>query len=154
MVAHSSGAVSSRFYIRFLGGSSKVRDYVSLAGANHGNDYACWFPTQGGKDLCPAYTDDPESLLGKLNDIASPTPDETPFGVEEGGPIHWHAFWSGSDVIISPNQSECLDQHAKNDCSSPVNEAWPSKGHQDFPKDSEVLTRVLELVGQHDILAP
>ena len=111
--AHSSGGVSSRWYVKFLSGKDKVRDYVSLAGAHHGNDLACLFPTDGGKELCPSYTTDSQSVLGKLNGVGDAVPDETPFGVEEGGGVSWNALWSNTDIVIQPNQSECLDQATK-----------------------------------------
>ena len=40
IIAHSAGAVSSRYYIKNLGGDSKVDAWVSLAGPNHGTDTA------------------------------------------------------------------------------------------------------------------
>src|SRR3954451_21328679 len=36
LVTHSRGALSSRYYIKNLGGYQKVDDWVSLAGPNHG----------------------------------------------------------------------------------------------------------------------
>jgi triacylglycerol lipase len=38
IIAHSMGSVSSRYYLKNLGGSEKVHAWVSLAGPNHGTD--------------------------------------------------------------------------------------------------------------------
>ena len=38
IIAHSMGSVSSRYYLKNLGGSEKIDAFVSLAGPNHGTD--------------------------------------------------------------------------------------------------------------------
>ena len=38
IIAHSMGSVSSRYYLKNLGGTDKVDAWVSLAGPNHGTD--------------------------------------------------------------------------------------------------------------------
>ncbi|HEX6152594.1 MAG TPA: alpha/beta fold hydrolase, partial [Solirubrobacterales bacterium] len=40
IIAHSMGSLNSRWYIKFLGGESKVDDWVSLGGPNHGTEFA------------------------------------------------------------------------------------------------------------------
>ncbi|HEY0390749.1 MAG TPA: alpha/beta fold hydrolase [Solirubrobacterales bacterium] len=40
IIAHSMGSLNSRWYIKFLGGESKVDDWVSLGGPNHGTETA------------------------------------------------------------------------------------------------------------------
>ncbi|WP_442805365.1 lipase/acyltransferase domain-containing protein [Streptomyces sp. WAC00288] len=42
LVTHSMGALSSRHYLKNLGGTAKVDAWVSLAGPNHGTDAARW----------------------------------------------------------------------------------------------------------------
>ncbi|MFX0124020.1 MAG: hypothetical protein ACFFAE_10300 [Candidatus Hodarchaeota archaeon] len=48
LVSHSMGGVSSRYYVKFLGGIDKVDDYVSLGAEHHscagneGSDDGCW----------------------------------------------------------------------------------------------------------------
>jgi len=38
IIAHSMGSVSSRYYLKNLGGTDKIDAWVSLAGPNHGTD--------------------------------------------------------------------------------------------------------------------
>ena len=40
VISHSMGGLSSRYYVRNLGGDQKVDDWVSLGGPNHGTDTA------------------------------------------------------------------------------------------------------------------
>jgi triacylglycerol esterase/lipase EstA (alpha/beta hydrolase family) len=40
IIAHSMGSLNTRWYIKFLGGESKVDDWVSLGGPNHGTETA------------------------------------------------------------------------------------------------------------------
>src|SRR3954453_18819567 len=40
LITHSMGALSSRYYLKNLGGTAKVDDWVSLGGPNHGTDTA------------------------------------------------------------------------------------------------------------------
>ena len=45
IITHSMGGLSSRYYIKNLGGAANVDDWVSLAGPNHGTTwaYGCFF---------------------------------------------------------------------------------------------------------------
>src|ERR1051325_5947724 len=40
IIAHSMGSLNTRWYIKFDGGESKVDDWVSLGGPNHGTETA------------------------------------------------------------------------------------------------------------------
>jgi Lipase (class 2) len=40
IIAHSMGSLNSRWYVKFLGGESKVDEWVSLGGPNHGTSTA------------------------------------------------------------------------------------------------------------------
>jgi triacylglycerol esterase/lipase EstA (alpha/beta hydrolase family) len=42
LVAHSMGAMNSRYYLKNLGGTAYVDDFVSVAGVNHGTSVASW----------------------------------------------------------------------------------------------------------------
>ena len=41
IVAHSMGSLSSRYYLRFLGGTQRVKHWVSIGGVNHGTIVPC-----------------------------------------------------------------------------------------------------------------
>ncbi|MBI2377750.1 MAG: hypothetical protein HYV07_27355 [Deltaproteobacteria bacterium] len=57
VVAHSMGALSSRHYVKFLGGVDEVNTYVSLGGLHHGNRAACLnpLPVCVWQELCPTH---------------------------------------------------------------------------------------------------
>lgn len=42
IIAHSMGSLSSRYYLKYLGGTSSVDEWVSVGGPNHGST---WAPT-------------------------------------------------------------------------------------------------------------
>ena len=44
LVAHSMGVVSTRHYLKFLGGSDVVNTYVTLGGMHHGEFWSCLKP--------------------------------------------------------------------------------------------------------------
>ncbi|MFF0311108.1 esterase/lipase family protein [Streptosporangium sp. NPDC004379] len=95
IVTHSMGGLSSRWYLKFLGGVDAVDDWVSVGGPNHGTNasYLC--------DLlivsC-AEMNYHSSFLDRLNEG-----DETP------GAVHYGAFRSWCDEIINPDDSVKLD---------------------------------------------
>lgn len=94
LVSHSMGGISTRYYIKNLGGTSTVKTYVSLAGANHGTSsaYACaWFDA-GCWQMIPG-----SSYLNALN-----SGDETP------GAINYATWWSPADGTINPATSTIL----------------------------------------------
>ncbi|HLE56036.1 MAG TPA: triacylglycerol lipase [Rhodothermia bacterium] len=93
IIAHSAGSVSSRYYLKNLGGASKVDAWVSLAGPNHGTDTA----------LNCSFTPCLEIRIGSqfLADLNAG--DETP-----GFPRY--ATWrSPCDETINPDESVILD---------------------------------------------
>ncbi|EON22838.1 lipase, class 2 [Nocardioides sp. CF8] len=92
VVTHSMGGLSSRYYLKNLGGQPKVDDWVSLGGPNHGTDSANWcFNTSCGEMRIGS------SFLTSLN-----SGDETP------GPVAYGTFWSSCDETINPDSSVTL----------------------------------------------
>jgi pimeloyl-ACP methyl ester carboxylesterase len=157
VVAHSMGGLSSRLWIAQYGGGAKVRDYVSLAATHHGNNEACltpwWFDVM--QELCPAYAGQDHELQWTLNgDPDKLDVDETPFGVEDGGGIHWHAMYTDADVIVSPSASGCLNQKKRDDCADPVNLLVHGVGHLAMPTDEGVFEKVRDFVMEHDPANP
>ncbi len=53
MVGHSQGGMMPRYYLKFLGGASKVDDLVGLAPSNHGTSNPLLL-TPGLNYLCPS----------------------------------------------------------------------------------------------------
>lgn len=94
IVAHSLGSLPTRWYIKYGGGLSKVRNWISIAGPNHGTA-AAWFCVlwdQGCRDMSPN-----SYVIRKLNE-----------GEEAPGPVRYTTFWSPYDVQISPPWSTAL----------------------------------------------
>jgi triacylglycerol lipase len=55
VIAHSMGALSSRYYLQRLGGHEVVAHYVTLGGLHHGNQWSCLnpLPVCVWQELCP-----------------------------------------------------------------------------------------------------
>jgi pimeloyl-ACP methyl ester carboxylesterase len=116
IVAHSMGALSSRWYATRLR-PDRVRTLVTVGGANHGTDALCDQASPGGADLCPAFAtaDDPVQL--GLNGSPDAPADETPYGAapdpagipridpQPGREIRYIAVLVPDDRWIVPNSS-------------------------------------------------
>jgi triacylglycerol lipase len=93
IIAHSMGSLSSRYYIKFLGGTSKVEDWVSLAGPNHGTETIAFCIYAGCEDMVPN-----SLFLQKLN-----AGDETP------GTVRYATWRSWCDAVVEPPSSVMLN---------------------------------------------
>lgn len=95
VVSHSMGGLSSRYYVKNLGGAAVVDDYVSLAGANHGTlaAWGCIWFSASCWDMLPG-----SAFLNALN-----AGDETP------GAPRYGTWWSPNDGVISPASSTVLN---------------------------------------------
>lgn len=81
IVAHSMGALSSRWYAAKLR-PERVRTLLSVVGANHGTDALCGETSPGAVELCPAFADDPpHTVQVGLNGRRGAPADETPYGL-------------------------------------------------------------------------
>ncbi len=82
LVAHSMGALSSRWYAAKLRPDG-VRLWIALAGANHGTDALCSFRDEAARELCPAFATDAtrNAVQVALNGTAASPADESPYGV-------------------------------------------------------------------------
>jgi triacylglycerol esterase/lipase EstA (alpha/beta hydrolase family) len=103
MVGHSQGGMMPRYYLRFLGGASKVRTLVGLAPSNHGTTASGLFTL--GKllpgansflGLCQACEEQEagSSLLTKLN-----------AGGETVGKVRYTVIESQNDEVVTPYTS-------------------------------------------------
>jgi triacylglycerol lipase len=93
IITHSMGGLSSRYYLKNLGGTAHVDEWVSLAGPNHGTTwaYGCFFFSPCNQ-MIPG-----SSLLNQLN-----SGDETP------GAVRYGTWWSSCDELINPDASTIL----------------------------------------------
>ncbi|MGN6256301.1 MAG: lipase family alpha/beta hydrolase [Solirubrobacterales bacterium] len=92
IIAHSMGSLNTRWYIKFLGGESKVDDWVSLGGPNHGTETANTCTQTSCIEMRVGST-----FLSELN-----AGDETP------GVVNYGTWWSPCDEIINPDESVIL----------------------------------------------
>ena len=94
LVTYSMGALSSRYYLRSLGGVAKVDAWVSIAGPNHGTQTATQCAAQ-----VPACA---ESVPGSAFLTTLNAGDETP------GDVRYATWWSPCDGTIVPPESTIL----------------------------------------------
>ncbi|MFB7999306.1 esterase/lipase family protein [Streptomyces sp. NPDC056002] len=94
IVAHSMGAPVVRWYLKYLGGTQYVDDFVSVAGANHGGI---------GLAVC--------GIQPACQDLAwySPFMQTLNAGDETPGPTTYTSIWSSCDELINPDSSAWLD---------------------------------------------
>ncbi len=93
IVSHSMGGLSSRYYLKNLGGQASVDEWVSIAGPNHGTNFA---------NLC-FQTSCYEMRAGSTFLTALNSGDETP-----GDVVRYGTWWSPCDEVINPDTSTIL----------------------------------------------
>lgn len=89
IISHSMGALSSRYYLKNLGGTAYVDSWVSLGGPNHGTSIASLCFSTACKEMRPS-----SSFLNTLN-----ASDETP------GSVRYATWWSTCDVVVVPSST-------------------------------------------------
>ncbi|EFC84707.1 triacylglycerol lipase [Parafrankia sp. EUN1f] len=125
LVTHSMGALSSRYFLKNLGGTSVVDDWVSLGGPNHGTTTAslCSWLFTACSDMVPG-----SSFLNALN-----ATDETP------GSVNYGTWWSSCDDTINPDSSVALN--------GATNTAAGCLGHSELHDDDTVAAGVRAFIG-------
>ncbi|MEX0684127.1 MAG: triacylglycerol lipase [Dehalococcoidia bacterium] len=123
IIAHSMGSLSSRYYLKNLGGTTYVDDWVSLGGPNHGTTwaYGCFFFSPCNQ-MIPG-----SSFLNGLN-----SGDETP------GAVNYGTWWSPCDELINPDTSTIL--------SGATNTRTACMGHSALRTDATVYGQVRNFV--------
>lgn len=122
LVVHSMGGLSSRYYLKNLGGTANVSEFVSLGSPHYGVISACLLPTSFGGQMCPF-----SSFLSSLN-----SGDDTP-----GTPFYTTIYSTGDTTV--PNSSSRLDGGA---CFKQVT----SVSHSGLTTNSTVFSHVLAAV--------
>lgn len=89
IVTHSMGGLSSRWFVKYLGGDAKVDDWVSLGGPNHGSTWANGCATIPCLEMRPT-----SSFIADLN-----AGDETP------GAVNYGTWRSPCDELVTPSSS-------------------------------------------------
>lgn len=100
LVTHSMGGLSTRWYIKFLGGDANVGNWVSLGGPNNGTNTAglCDITLPSCRDMARG-----SDFLAELN-AGDPTP----------GDVNYATWWSSCDLVITPNSSVRLTGASNN----------------------------------------
>lgn len=124
LVVHSMGALSSRYYLKNLGGTAYVDDFVSTAGVNHGTTTASWC-TWLYTSCAEMYTG--SSFLTSLN-----SGDETP------GSVAYASYWSNCDDALTPDTTAIL--------SGATNVEVGCVSHTDMNNDYGVYEQVRDFV--------
>lgn len=96
LIGYSMGSLSSRYYIKSLGGDVKVEHWVSIAGPNHGTSQAYWCWVVTSSKGCPQMAPN-STFLKNLN-----ADDETP------GDVKYATWVSKCDDVIDPPSSTIL----------------------------------------------
>jgi triacylglycerol lipase len=122
IIAHSMGSLNSRWYVKFLGGESKVDDWVSLGGPNHGTETANFCFSVSCEEMRIG-----SKFLGELN-----AGDATP------GTVNYGTWWSPCDEIINPDESVIL--------SGATNTKTACISHTALTTDKTVYEQVREFV--------
>ncbi|MEU6224990.1 alpha/beta fold hydrolase [Streptomyces sp. NPDC047042] len=94
LVVHSMGALSARYYLKNLGGTAYVDDFVSAAGVNHGTTVASWCSW--------LYTSCAEMYTGSSFLTSLNSGDETP------GSVSYASYWSNCDDALTPDTTAIL----------------------------------------------
>ncbi|WP_367324832.1 esterase/lipase family protein [Streptomyces sp. HUAS ZL42] len=124
IVAHSMGVLSARYYLKNLGGTSYVDDFVSTAGTNHGTTTASW--------CAWLYTSCAEMYTGSSFLTALNSGDETPGGVA------YASYWSNCDDALTPDTTAIL--------SGATNVEVGCVSHTDMNNDYGVYEQVRDFV--------
>ncbi|MDP1793632.1 MAG: hypothetical protein Q8K63_05775 [Acidimicrobiales bacterium] len=122
IVTHSMGGLSSRYFVKFLGGDAKVDEWVSLGGPNHGTDTANFCFSTACSEMRIG-----SSYLQNLN-----AGDETP------GAVNYRTWWSACDSVINPDSSVPL--------SGATNTQTACLSHGDLHENATVYGQVRDFV--------
>jgi triacylglycerol lipase len=123
IITHSMGALSARYYIKNLGGDTRVDEFVSLGGPNHGTNTAILCGQVSCIEMRPN-----SSFLNALN-----RKDETP-----GRVIRYATWRSPCDQVINPQSSTSL--------SGATNTQTACIQHSDLHQDATVYSMVRDWV--------
>ncbi|MCP3803179.1 alpha/beta fold hydrolase [Allokutzneria sp. A3M-2-11 16] len=121
LVGHSMGGLSTRHYLKFLGGVGQVGHYVSMGSPQYGSREACLLPDLLGGQMCFS-----SRFLAELN-----TGDDTP------GSVRYTTIRSTLDV---PAEANRLDGGA---CFHDI----PDVRHADEPSSPKFSAAVLMTIG-------
>lgn len=129
IVTHSMGALSSRYYIKELGGATKVKHWVSLAGPNHGTALAEACADVSCQQMRPG-----SAFLKNLNAV------ETPAGPK-------YATWrAGTAIFDIPCDWVILPPSSVELGGTSINHMTECMGHSALHEEAAVFEEVRKFV--------
>jgi triacylglycerol esterase/lipase EstA (alpha/beta hydrolase family) len=138
LVGHSQGGMMPRYYIKFLGGDSRVDDLVGLAPSNHGTTNPGAFVT--GATICMACDQQRagSDFLQQLN-----AGDETP------GPVSYTVVETKYDEVVTPYTSAFLAA-GPNTANILLQNACPAEviDHHEIPNSQLAIRWTLQALGR------
>jgi len=138
LVGHSQGGMMPRWYIKFLGGASKVDDLVGLAPSNHGTTNPGAFVT--GATICEACEQQiaGSAVLQQLN-----TGDETP------GDVSYTVVETRYDEVVTPYTSAFL-AGGQNTANILLQDACPAAviDHHEIPNSQLAIRWAMQALGR------
>lgn len=174
IVAHSMGAVSSRWYSAKMR-PDRVRTMITIAGSNHGTSALLGIPGDGNREMVPPFASsvDESAVQVALNGTAENPIDETPHGIgldrkgvhsirpNADREILYLTIRIASDRWIQPESSAVLDGAGglavDVPAGVPVIETSPGNflyqgrsGHDNLPRHPDVVRLVESLLRSHD----
>jgi triacylglycerol lipase len=129
LISHSMGALSTRYYVRNLGGDGKIAALITLGGTNHGTTTAQLCFQTSCQEMWPN-----SSFLNALN-----KDDET------WGTPRYATWWSPCDEIINPDDSALLN--------GALNMQTACIQHSQLHEDATVYAQVRDFVNQPTVAA-
>ena len=138
IVAHSQGGVVARYYVRFLGGASKVKDLVALAPPNYGTTTPLVIPGAVLGCVACAQQAAGSSLLARLN-AGDPAPP----------PVDYTNIETSYDAVVTPFQSAFLPGPASRVTNVVLQNACPDDiaGHLSITDDPAAVQWVEDALG-------
>jgi triacylglycerol esterase/lipase EstA (alpha/beta hydrolase family) len=138
LVGHSQGGMMPRYYIKFLGGDSRIDDLVGLAPSNHGTTNPGAFVT--GATICMACDQQRagSDFLQQLN-----AGDETP------GPVSYTVVETKYDEVVTPYTSAFLAA-GPNTANILLQNACPAEviDHHEIPNSQLAIRWTLQALGR------
>lgn len=133
LVGHSQGGMMPRYYIKYLGGATKVEDLVGLAPSNHGTTVGEAFGSGIGCTSCEQQMSGSDFLTALNN------PDETP------GEVDYTQVVTEYDEVVVPYTSGFLAPDAQS-ANITLQDRCPANTaeHLTIPTDRQAIAWVLD----------
>lgn len=139
IVGHSQGGMMPRYYLKYLGGASKVGELIGISPSNHGTTNPLTIPT--GYTICPACLDQ-RAGSDFLTDLNSG-------GDLVAGPVYT-VISTRWDEVVTPYQSQFLAGPASRVTTLTLQDSCPLDvfEHDQTPNDPVVAQWVLNALGR------